>query len=116
MSKPFKLLRARMSPEARRKAELQACEMLYEMALDELRRAREKTQEELASVLDVNQAAVSKLENRIDMYVSTLRKYIEALGGELEIHARFPDGIVRITQFENSDSEKHQRKHAMAAV
>lgn len=114
MSKPFRLLRARMSPEARLKAELQSYEMLNEMALDELRRAREKTQQELASVLDVNQAAVSKLEGRVNMYVSTLRKYIEALGGDLEIRARFPDTIIRITQFESIDSEKHERGHAMA--
>jgi hypothetical protein len=43
---------------------------------------------------------VSKLERRADMYVSALRTYVEALGGELEIVARFPDGAVRITQFE----------------
>ena len=102
MAKPFKVLRDKMSPAARVESERQATHMLVEMALDELRQAREKTQQELAEVLKVNQAAVSKLESRIDMYVSTLRKYVEALGGELEINARFPDGTVRITHFENS--------------
>ena len=50
----------------------------------------------LAQVLGVNQSAVSKLEKRTDMYLSTLRSYIEAMGGELEIQAVFPDGSVRI--------------------
>jgi hypothetical protein len=44
------------------------------------------------------------------MYVSRLRKYIKALGGEIEIHPRFPGGLVRITQFENVDSEKNERE------
>ena len=54
----------------------------------------------LVAALHVNQAAISKLERRTDMYVSTLRKYIEAMGGELEIRAVFGDGVVRINQFE----------------
>jgi len=69
------------------------------MALDDLRAARELTQENLADVLHINQAAVSKLERRTDMYVSTLARFIEAMGGQLEIRAVFPDGAVRITQF-----------------
>ena len=114
MARPFKLLRDKMPSAARLKSEQQAQQMLAEMALDELRHAREKTQQELAKVLDVNQAAVSKLESRIDMYVSTLRKYIEALGGQLEINARFPDGIVRITQFE-TETDKKKTNAAAAA-
>jgi transcriptional regulator with XRE-family HTH domain len=58
------------------------------------------TQEALARRLGSQQALVSKLERRADMYVSSLRTYVEALGGELEIVARFPNGAVRITQFE----------------
>jgi hypothetical protein len=58
------------------------------------------TQDALARRLGSQQALVSKLERRADMYVSSLRTYVEALGGELEIVARFPDGAVRITQFE----------------
>ncbi len=70
------------------------------MPLRELRQARHLTQEALARVLRSRQALVSKLERRADMYVSSLRSYIEAMGGELEIVARFPDGAVRIRQFE----------------
>jgi transcriptional regulator with XRE-family HTH domain len=105
MAKPYKLLRERMSAAARHESETQARQMLREMALDEMRLAREKTQQELAKLLGVNQAAVSKLEGRLDMYVSTLRKYVEALGGQLEITARFADGTtVRVSQFETEEA------------
>src|SRR5260370_22446825 len=111
MAKQYKLLRETMSPDARNQSEVRARRMLTEMALDELRHAREKTQQDLARLLNVNQAAISKLESRIDMYVSTLRKYVEALGGQLEITARFPDGTtVRITQFETDETGEHKKK------
>ena len=71
-----------------------------EMALQELRQARKLTQEALAEALGSKQALVSKLERRTDWYVSSLRRFVEALGWELEIVARFPDGGVRIRQFE----------------
>lgn len=70
------------------------------MRLHQLREARNLTQTSLAQVLNVNQGAVSKLERRADMYVSTLRSYLKAMGAELEIKAVFPDGEVIIDQFE----------------
>ena len=73
--------------------------MLAEMHLQDLRRARQLSQEDLAERLGASQPEVSKMESRADMYVSTVRRYIEAMGGELEIVARFPDGSIRITQF-----------------
>lgn len=100
MAKKFRELRARMSPQSRKRAHTRARGMLAEMPLRELRLARQLTQESLARALDSNQALVSKLERRADMYVSSLRSYIEAMGGELEIVARFSDGAVRIRQFE----------------
>jgi transcriptional regulator with XRE-family HTH domain len=69
------------------------------MALAELRQARERSQEELARTLKVKQPAVAKLEKRADMYVSNLRRFIEALGGSLEITATFPEGRVTISNF-----------------
>lgn len=72
-----------------------------EMTLRELRKARARSQEVMGQTLNVNQTAVSKIERRADMYVSTLRSFIEAMGGELEIIARFPDHPpVKITQFQ----------------
>ena len=56
------------------------------------------TQTDLASSLHIKQAALARLENRTDMYISSLRKYIVALGGELDIVARFPGGEVHIQQ------------------
>lgn len=66
--------------------------------LGELRRARRLTQETLAETLGMSQSEVSKVERRTDLYVSTLRRYVEAMGGELQIFARFPNGEVEIIQ------------------
>ena len=99
--KPFAELRAKMSPAAKKRARDRATQLLAEMPLQELRAARKQTQVQLAQILHVNQAAVSKLERRADMYVSTLRSYIQAMGGDLDIVARFPDGAVRLTQFKD---------------
>ena len=74
-------------------------ELLEEMPLHEVRRARALTQRDMAKMLKVNQPAVSKLEQRADVYVSSLRSYIEAVGGKLKIVAEFPEGEVAITNF-----------------
>ncbi len=99
MAKNFKELQAKMSPAARTRSEDKAAKIIEEMALDELREAMRLTQESLAESLHVNQAAISKVERRTDMLISTLRKIIEAMGGELEIRAILPNGVVRIGQF-----------------
>ena len=70
-----------------------------EMDLTQLREARALSQAALGELLHVEQPAVAKLEKRADMYVSTLRRFIKALGGELEIVAKFPDRNVRIRNF-----------------
>jgi transcriptional regulator with XRE-family HTH domain len=77
-----------------------------EATLRQLRDVRKRSQEEIAKRLGVKQAAVSKLERRTDMYVSTLRSLIEAMGGELDIVARFPDRPpVHITQFKTLEGD-----------
>ncbi|MGO9918862.1 MAG: XRE family transcriptional regulator [Isosphaeraceae bacterium] len=81
-----------------------------EATLRQLREARERSQVEMAEKLHINQAAVSKLERRTDMYLSTLRNYIEAMGGQLEIIARFPNRAVRILQFETLDPERRPQE------
>jgi hypothetical protein len=68
------------------------------LALAALRKRRAMSQEQLAARLAVGRPAVCKLERRADMHVSNLRRYIEALGGRLEITARFPDGAVTIAE------------------
>jgi transcriptional regulator with XRE-family HTH domain len=100
MAKNFNILHEKMSPAARERSRVLVEKYRSEMALDELREARAMTQAHLAKILGVNQAAVSKLERRTDMYVSTLQDFVKAMGGELKITARFPDGTVEINQFE----------------
>ena len=103
MARKFRDLRLRMAPERQKRAGRRAATLLAGMPLQELRLARKLTQESLAARLGSNQALVSKLERRTDMYVSSLRTYIEAMGGTLEIVAVFPDGAVLIGQFEQID-------------
>jgi transcriptional regulator with XRE-family HTH domain len=74
-----------------------ARELLLEMPLYRLRLARNLTQDELAPAMGTTQASVSKLERRSDVYLSSARRYVEAMGGELQITARFPDGEFRLT-------------------
>ncbi len=100
MARKFSELRARMSPEAQSRAAARAEAMLVEMQLQELRKARNVTQVDLAKAMRVEQAAISKLERRDDMYVSTLREYVKALGGELKLVASFPDGDIQVRPFE----------------
>ncbi len=108
MAKNFKELQAKMSAAARERSQRKADQMIQEMALDELRGALDLTQEHLAELLHVNQAAISKVERRSDMYISTLRRIIEAMGGHLNIRAVLPNGVVRINQFEEVRKAKSQ--------
>lgn len=91
---------AKLPPEQQAEIARQTATLIEEEAtLRQLREARAQSQKQLAEELGVNQAAVSKLERRADMYLSTLRAYVRAVGGELEIVARFPDRTpVRITR------------------
>jgi DNA-binding transcriptional regulator YiaG len=97
--KPFDTLRAGMSPEARARITEKTAALRTEMPLQELREALRLSQAELGALLQVEQPAVAKLEKRTDMYVSTLRRVIEAMGGRLHIVAEFPDGEVEIANF-----------------
>ena len=100
MAKKFGELRSKMSPESQSRAAARAEAMLVNMQLQELRKARHATQVEVARAMNVEQAAVSKLERREDMYVSTLREYVRALGGELKLVASFPDADIQVHPFE----------------
>ncbi len=115
MAKKFDDLLAKMTPERRARIEERAQKLLAEMPLYELRQARRLTQEALAAAMGKGQASISKLERRTDMYVGTLRSLIQAMGGELEIRARFPEGDVKITQFSGVKATR-QRKQKRAAA
>lgn len=101
----FQELTGEFAPERRRRVDAKKAELTSEMPLRELRQAMALTQQDLADRLQVNQPAVAKLEQRTDMYISSLRAYIESIGGQLRIVASFPIGEVAITNF-SSVSEK----------
>ena len=105
MATNFRKIRESMPPERQERIRKRTEELLAELPLQELRQARALTQEELAEVLGLNQATISKLERRTDMYLSSLRRFVEAMGGELEIAANFPEGRVRIQLLEDLKTE-----------
>ncbi len=106
MAKKYAELRAKMSPESRARAQAETEIYLKDMALGELRAARDLTQVRLAKKLKMKQPAVSKIESNADMYVSTLDKVINAMGGVLEIRAIFPNTTVLINQFSRLGGRK----------
>lgn len=99
MARNFNTLRKKMPAEAQALAHKLAEDDKRAMALDELREAQHMTQEHLARLLKVSQGAISQMERRTDMYVSTLQDFVRAMGGELRIIAYFPSGQVTISQF-----------------
>ena len=99
MTKPFKNLKTKLSPQARKKVDKKLQALLEQMALQELRQEKGISQEHVAKMLGTRQANVSRLERRTDMHISTWRSHVEAMGGKLHIIARFPEGDIDINQF-----------------
>lgn len=100
MKKSFNTLKARMSTKAVKKIEARIEKLVLSMPLQELRQAKNLSQVRLAEILKTQQANISRIEKRTDMYISTLRSYIQAMGGTLEIIAHFPEGNISINQFQ----------------
>ena len=96
MARKFSELTRKMSAKDRAEIKARSAKLLAELPLERLRSARNLTQTSMAELLGVQQSAVSKIERRSDMYLSTLRSYVAAMGGNLEIQAVFPEGAVRI--------------------
>src|SRR5271170_3465207 len=100
MARNYKELQTKMDPASRANNVRRVREELQRMALDELRSAKRLTQTDMAEMLDVPQSSISRIEQRADMYLSTLRNYVQAMGGVLQIQAVFPDGgTVAINRF-----------------
>ena len=110
MATKFREIREKMAPERQARIRERTQELLAELPLQELRQARSLSQEELAEVLGLNQATISKLERRTDMYLSSLRRFVEAMGGELELTANFPEGSVRIQLLEDLQEKAEAAK------
>lgn len=107
--RPFKTLTEAWTPERRALVEEATARLRAEMTLAELRQARRLTQEAMGATLHVGQPSIAKLEKRTDMYVGNLRRFVRAMGGDLEIVARFPEGDVKISNFADlAESEPAQ--------
>lgn len=94
-----------MSPASKKLSEKISRDLRQQIRLTELRQVLDISQEELGELLSKKQAAISRLERRSDMHVSTLREFVRALGGKLEIIASFPDASYHIKQFELDEEE-----------
>jgi predicted transcriptional regulator len=102
MAKPLTELLNKVSSDVKAKAELKALAIIGEMGLAELRKVLGVTQVTLADEMGVQQPTIARIEKQQDIYVSTVRNYIESLGGHMELYASFPDGTrIRIDQFQS---------------
>ncbi len=102
MTNKYQTLRDQLTPSQLAESEVMAREMISDMLLSELRKFAGLTQEELAEAMGIKQPTLSKLENQDDMQISTLQRLVQALGGELELVVRFPNGDIRIRQFKQA--------------
>ena len=110
----------KLRPAQRKKVEVRAAQLIAEdMTLRELRHARKLTQVRMAKALGITQDSVSRLEKRSDLLLSTLRKTVEAMGGNLSLVAEFPDrapvvlsGIVGDDPRPKTTSRKQAHAHA----
>ena len=110
----------KLSAEDREKVLAMAKELIAEeKSLREIRRAREYSQVTLAEILGMNQGDLSKFERRTDAYLSTIRRYVEAMGGSLELVATFPDTgpvkIVNIGDLDPSDEDEETQEQLASA-
>jgi DNA-binding XRE family transcriptional regulator len=116
MGKTYEDLISDLGSQRRRRVETRAAELIEEeKSLRDLRQARQFTQQKMAQKLGVRQHSISRLEQRADMLLSTLRDYIGKMGGELVLTARFPDrGHVRIRGLADlsEGTETHWTRHA----
>ena len=111
MAKSFDdLVQRSTTAKTRKLAALRTQDKLAALLLSEIREMQGKSQQKLAREIGIKQPSLSKLEKQSDMQISTLQKLVKALGGELEVYAKFPKGSVKIQQF--NQSKRAARKSA----
>lgn len=115
MAKNWREIRRALSPELEKRIAAGVQAEMAKLPLGQVRKARAMTQMRLAEILQVNQAAVSKMEQRTDMYISTLRSYIEAMGGALEIHAVFPEAEILLDRLGTENETPADWKKSQSA-
>jgi predicted XRE-type DNA-binding protein len=104
MAKSFnELVKRTTTKKTRQRAAARTRELLGELLLSEIRELAGKSQQQVAEVLGIKQPSLSKLEKQSDMQISTLRRIVNALGGELEVVAKFPTGKVKLDQFSQAN-------------
>ena len=109
----------KLSAAQRKKVETRAAQLIAEeMTLREIRKAHKLTQQKIAKSLRIGQEGVSKIEKRSDLLISTLRGYVEAMGGQLSLVAEFPgrEPVVLSGIGGEAPDPKPRRKHARAAA
>ena len=107
MAKSFEeLIERTTGKRTRERARQRTQELLGAMLLSEVRKLSGKSQREVAEALGIRQPSLSKLESQSDMQISTLRRIVTALGGKLDVIARFPKGTIRIDQFDKRQSKR----------
>jgi len=114
--KPFDKLRAAIDADPKRRTRVDQEKQIMRdvLALHKLREARGVTQVELAEAWDTSQANISRVEHEDDVYYSTLRRYVEALGGQLDVTAIFPDETFRLGPHTAASSAQERRDKRIA--
>jgi transcriptional regulator with XRE-family HTH domain len=108
----------KLSPAQRKKVEARAAQLIAEeMTLQQLRHARKLTQQKIAKSLHIGQEGVSKLEKRSNLLISTLRSYVEAMGGQLHLMAKFPNRpSIELAGFAEMENERRKKKEEEAQL
>jgi transcriptional regulator with XRE-family HTH domain len=110
MAKSFDgLVKRTTTKKTQAKAARRTQELLGELLLSEVRQLTGKSQQQVAAALGIKQPSLSKLEKQADMQISTLQKIVKALGGELQVLAKFPKGTIKIDQFDPSRRRPRHR-------
>jgi hypothetical protein len=105
-------LKHKSSPEVRAKLKREAHDELERIGFGKLRQARQQTQVAIAERLKIPQGAVSRMEKRSDLLLSTLREYVGALGGKLELRAVFPDADFELETLETVEMKSTKKRPA----
>ncbi|MEC4812427.1 MAG: XRE family transcriptional regulator [Scytonema sp. PMC 1069.18] len=114
MAKNLNEIMQKLPRDRVQKIETRSAELIAEhMTLRDVRKARELTQERMAELLGIRQDSISKLEKRTDLLLSTLRSYLNAMGGELQLIVEFPDRpsivITGLAELDDEDYEKEEK-------
>jgi hypothetical protein len=116
MTTPWKDIRHKFSEQRHEQIKREATAELKRIGFDKLRLARQQTQVALAERLDIPQNAVSRMERRTDLLLSTLRSYVEGLGGKLELRVVFPDGEFVLDTLGPARRKKAKSTHAKLKI